>query len=96
MPTTAPKTSFAPLNDLDAVSEHARQTTDRLADVGRKVTNAYLDGLEKYVAGYVELERKLGKQSHVEAFASVLDTHAQMTEEAFKAGVSAARELITA
>jgi hypothetical protein len=64
--------------------------------VGRKVTNAYLDGVEKYTEGFAEFERKLGQQTHVEAVASMLDTHAQLTEEVVKAGVSAARELITA
>ena len=54
------------------------------------------NGVEKYTEGFAEFERKLGQQTHVEAVASMLDTHAQLTEEVVKAGVSAARELITA
>jgi hypothetical protein len=94
MATSNTKNSFVP--DLEAATERARETNDRLTEVGRKVTNAYLDGVEKYVESVAELERKFGEQTHVEAFASMFDTHAQLTEEVVKAGVSAARELITA
>ncbi|MDQ6778618.1 MAG: hypothetical protein M3071_20875 [Actinomycetota bacterium] len=82
--------------DLEAATERARETNDRLTEVGRKVTSAYLDGVEKYAESLADFERKLGKQTHVDAVASVFDTHAQLTEEVVKAGVSAARELITA
>ena len=92
MATANTKSSFVP--DLEAATERARETNDRLTEVGRKVTNAYLDGVEKYTEGFAEFERKLGQQTHVEAVASMLDTHAQLTEEVVKAGVSAARELI--
>jgi hypothetical protein len=82
--------------DLEAATERARETNDRLAEVGRKVTSAYLDGVEKYAESFADFERKLGKQTHVDAVAGIFDTHAQLTEEVVKAGVSAARELITA
>jgi hypothetical protein len=94
MATASVKNSFVP--DLEAATERARETNDRLTEVGRKVTTAYLDGIEKYAQSFADFERKLGKQSNVEAVAGMLDTHAQLTEEVVKAGVSAARELITA
>ena len=94
MATANTKNSFVP--DFEAATERARETNDRLTEVGRKVTNAYLDGVEKYAESFADFERKLGKQSHVEAVSSMFETHAQLTEEVVKAGVSAARELITA
>ena len=41
-------------------------------------------------------ERKVAEQSQVEVVASLLDTHAKLTEDVVNASVSAARELITA
>jgi hypothetical protein len=94
MATASTKNSFVP--DLEAATERVRETNDRLTEVGRKVTTAYLDGIEKYARSFAEFERKIGKQSNFEAVAGMLDTHAQLTEEVVQAGVSAARELITA
>jgi len=94
MATANHKNSFVP--DVEAATERAREANDRLAEVGRKVTNAYLDGLEKYAENFADFERKLGKQTNVDAVAGMFDTHAQLTEEVVKASVSAARELITA
>ncbi|HWC86296.1 MAG TPA: hypothetical protein VG388_07145 [Solirubrobacteraceae bacterium] len=94
MATTSTKSSFVP--DLEAATERARETNERLAEVSRKMTSAYLDGVEKYAESFASFERKLGKQAHVEAVATMLDIHAQVTEEVVKASVSAARELITA
>jgi len=82
--------------DLEAATERARETNERFAEVGRKVTGAYLDGVEKYVSGIAQVERRIGKQSHVEAVASLFDTHAKLTEDVTKASVAAARELVTA
>lgn len=95
MATTSTKSrTFVP--DLEAATERAREANDRLVDVGRKVSSAYLDGVEKYVAGLAQFERKIGEQSQVESVASLLGTHAQLTEDVVKASVSATRELITA
>jgi hypothetical protein len=94
MSSTAPGNGFAP--DLEAVTERARETNERLTEVGRKITTAYLDGVEKYFDSFADFERKLGRQSQVEAVAAMLDTHAQLTQDVAKAGVGAARELITA
>jgi hypothetical protein len=82
--------------DFEAATERAREANDRLAEVGRKVTAAYLDGVEKYVAGIAQFERKIGDQTKVDAVASLIGTHADLTEEITKVSVSAARELITA
>jgi len=81
--------------DFEAATERAREANDRLAEVGRKLTNAYLDGVEKYATRVAQFERKLGEQYQVEAVASLFDTHAKLTEDVAKATVSAARELIT-
>jgi hypothetical protein len=90
--TTTKSRAFVP--DLDAATERAREANDRMTDAGRKVTSAYLDGVEKYVTDFATFERKLGEQSQIEAVASILDTHAQLTEDLVTASVSAARELI--
>jgi hypothetical protein len=81
--------------DLEAASERVREANERFAEAGRKVTNAYLDGLERYVTSVTHLERKLGEQSQVEPVAGLLTAHAKLTEDVTKASVSAARELLT-
>ena len=35
---------------------------------GSKVTVAYLDGVERYVAGVTQAERKFGEQSQIEVY----------------------------
>ena len=52
-------------------SRPARPATSSFAS-SRKVTNAYLDGVEKYVHGVAQFQRKLGEQSKLEPFAGVL------------------------
>jgi len=94
MATTSAKTNTA-VPDLEAATERARKANERLLAAGRKASGAYLDGVEKYVADIARFERKIGEQSQVEAVASLLDTHAKLTEDVVKASVSAARELIT-
>jgi hypothetical protein len=94
MAATSPKSrTFVP--DLEAAAERTREANDRLAEVGRKVSSAYLDGVEKYFVGVAQFERKLGEQSQVETIASLLDSHAKLTEDVAKASISATRELIT-
>jgi DNA-binding ferritin-like protein len=95
MPTAETHTNPV-VPDFEAAAERAREANDRLAEAGRKVTTAYLDSVEKYVAGLAKFERKVAEQSQVEVVASLLDTHAKLTEEVVKASVSAARELVTA
>ena len=92
---TSTKTNTA-LPDFEAATERAREASDRLAEASRKVTTAYLDGVEKYVSGVAQLERHLGTQSQVDAVASLFKTHADLTEEITKVSISAARDLITA
>jgi hypothetical protein len=88
MAATSTKTNpFMP--DLEDATERAREAS-------RKVTAAYLDGVEKYVADFAKFERKFGEQTKVDAVASLFSTHAQLTEDLALAGVSAARELIAA
>jgi hypothetical protein len=92
---TSNKTNTA-VPDFKAATERARETNERLLETGRKVSSAYLDGVENYVSGLAQFERKVGEQSKVESVASLLNTHAQLSEDLVKANVSAARELITA
>ena len=94
MATANTKHSFVP--DLEAATERARETNERLAEVGRTMTRAYLDGVEKYAESLADFERKLAKQTQFGAVAGLFETHAQLTEEVVKASVSAARELIAA
>jgi hypothetical protein len=82
--------------DLDAAGDRIREANDRFVSAGRKVTGAYLDGVEKYVTGVAQAERKLGEQSQIDAFGQLLDAHARLTEDFVKASVSATRELISA
>lgn len=82
--------------DLEAAGERVRQAGDRYLEVGRKVTNAYLDGVERYVAGLTEFERKLAKDAQFEPVGSFLNAHAQLTDEVTRASVQATRELIAA
>ena len=94
MATTSTKTNSA-VPDFKAATERAREANERLAEVGRNVSIAYLDGVEKYVVGLTRFERKIGEGSQVTGVASLFDTHATLTEDVAKATVSAARELIT-
>lgn len=84
--------TFVP--DLEIATDRVRETNNRLIEVGRKVTSAYLDGVEKYSAEFAQSERKIAEQSQVEAVAGLLDAHAKLTEDVVKASVSMARELI--
>ncbi|MEA2211396.1 MAG: hypothetical protein QOF83_1344, partial [Solirubrobacteraceae bacterium] len=54
---TSTKTNTA-RPDFEAASQRAREANEQLGGVSRKVTTAYLDGIEKYVAGVAEFERK--------------------------------------
>jgi len=84
------------IRDFEAATERARDANDRLRKAGRKASTAYLDGAQKYVSSFAQFERKLGEQSHVDAVASLLVAHADLTEEITDVSVSAARELISA
>jgi hypothetical protein len=95
MAATSTKQQNAFYPDLEAAGERVREANDRILEASRKVTGAYLDGLERYVHGLAQFERKLGEQSHAEPVAGVLAAHAKMTEDLTSASVAAARELIT-
>lgn len=80
--------------DLEAASDRVREANERFIEAGRKVTSAYLDGLERYIGGLTQFERKLGAQAQSEAVTSLFNAHAKMTDDVTSATVSAARELI--
>jgi hypothetical protein len=80
--------------DLEAAGERVREANERFIEAGRKVTSAYLDGIERYVNGLTQFERKVGAQSQVEAVTGLFNAHAKMTEDVTSATVSAARELV--
>jgi hypothetical protein len=94
MSTSTKTNSVAP--DFEVATERARDANHRFAEVSRKVTTAYLDGVEKYVSGIAQFERTLGSQAQVDGVATLIKTHADLTEEFTKVSVSAARELIAA
>ena len=95
MATSSTKTNTA-VPDFEAATERAREANERLLEAGRKVSTAYLDGVENYISGLAQFERKVAEQSQVDAVASLLGAHAELTEEVTKVSVSAAREMIAA
>ena len=99
MATTTSKTNSRTRNvtpDLDAATERVREANERIVEAGRKVTLAYLDGVERYWSGIAKAERKFGDQAQIEAFGQLLHTHADLTEDVVKASVAATRELVAA
>lgn len=80
--------------DLETAGQRVREANERFIDAGRKITRAYLDGLERYVNGLTQFERKVGAQSQVEAVTGLFNAHAKMTEDVTSATVTAARELV--
>ena len=80
--------------DFENVAEQARETGDKFFDAGRKVTNAYLDGVEKYVHGVAQFQRKLAEQSKVEPLTGALNAQAKLGEDLTSASITAARDLI--
>jgi hypothetical protein len=82
--------------DFEAATEQIREAGDRFVAASRKVTVAYLDGVERYVAGITKAERKIGEQSQIDAFGQLLNAHASLTEDVAKASISATRDLISA
>jgi hypothetical protein len=92
--TRAKRTTATP--DVGAASEQVRQAGDRFVAVGRKMTVAYLDGVERYVAGVTKAERKVAERSRVNPVGQLLVAHSNLTEDVVKAGVAATRELVSA
>ena len=88
--------TFPFYTDFETVVEQTRETSDKLVASSRKLTAAYLDGVEKYVGGVTQFQRKLGEQIKVEPFSGVLNAQAKLAEDLTSAGVAAARELIAA
>jgi hypothetical protein len=82
--------------DFESAAEQVRETGDKFLEANRKITNAYLDGVEKYVHSVAQFQRKLGEQSKVEPFTGVLTAQAKLAEDLTSASVTAARELIAA
>jgi hypothetical protein len=92
--TSTDSSTFIP--ELEAPAERAREANERIGEAGRRLTTAYLDGVEKCVADFAAFERKLREQTKVDAVTSLFRTHAQLAEAVTEASVSAARELIAA
>lgn len=82
--------------DFGAASARLHEAGDRILDASRKMTGAYLDGVERSVAGMTDFERKLGDQVQIEPVGTALSAHAKLTDEITSASLSAARELISA
>lgn len=91
---TAKSKTFIP--DFEAATERVWEANERFAKASRTLSTTYLDGVEKYVDGLAQLERKLGEQSKVEAITDLFNAHAQMSQDLTKAGVRVAREFISA
>ncbi|MGH2857465.1 MAG: hypothetical protein ACRDMJ_08260 [Solirubrobacteraceae bacterium] len=86
--------AFTP--DIEGTTARFQEAGERVYDASRKVTGAYLDGVERYVTGLTQIERKLGEQTQLEPFATLLGAHAKLTDDVTKASLTAARELIAA
>ena len=82
--------------DFESATEQARETSEKFLDASRKITNAYLDSIEKYVHGVAQYQRKLGEQSKIEPVTNVLTAQAKLAEDLTSASVTAARDLIVA
>lgn len=94
MTTAQDKTKTYP--DFEAIAGQTRETGDKFVEASRKVTLAYLDGVERYVHGIAQFQRKLGEETKVEPFSGVLTAQAKLAEDVTAATVTAARELIAA
>ena len=95
MAATSTKQENSVYPDIEAATDRVREANERFVEAGRKVTGAYLDGLERYIGGLTQFERKVGAQSQSEAATSLFNAHAKMTDDVTSATVSAARELIS-
>jgi len=95
MAATSTKQENSVYPDIEAATDRVREANERFVEAGRKVTGAYLDGLERYIGGLTQFERKVGAQSQSEAVTSLFNAHAKMTDDVTSATVSAARELIS-
>ena len=82
--------------DIEAATARLRASNKRLAQASRKVSSAYLDGIEKYLLGLAEIERKVAAQTQLEPVAQLIDAHAALTESLTKASISGVRQLILA
>jgi hypothetical protein len=94
MATTTKTDAFIP--NFDAATGRVRATNERILNAGRTFTGAYLDSVETYAASITRAERKLGAQAQFEAVGTLLNAHADLTDDVVKASVSAARELVAA
>ena len=95
MATATPKSkTFIP--DFESATERVLEANERLTKASRTIGTVYLDGLEKYVDGLAQFERKLGEQAQVEVLTDLFNAHAQMSQDLTKAGVRVAREFIAA
>jgi len=96
MATKSTEEAFPLYADFETIVEQTREAGDKLVASSRKLTTAYLDGVEKYVTGVAQFQRKLGEQIKVEPFTGVLNAQAKLAEDLTSAGVAAARDLIAA
>ncbi len=95
--TSANKTEGSPLiPDIEAATARVRESNKRLAQASRKVSSAYLDGIEKYLLGLAEIERKVAAQTQLQPVAQLIDAHATLTESLTKASIGGVRQLIAA
>ncbi len=96
MATKTADQTFGLTPDLDTVVEQTREAGDKLVASSKKLTIAYLDGVEKYVGGVAQFQRKLGEQVKLEPLTGVINAQAKLVEDLTSASVATARELINA
>ncbi len=82
--------------DFETIVEQARTAGDQFITTSRKLAGAYLDGVEKYVGGVAQFQRKLGEEVKLEPLTGLLNAQAKLAVDLTSTSVAAARELITA
>lgn len=96
MATKTADHTFGVAPDLDTVVEQTREAGDKLVASSRRLTIAYIDGVEKYVGSVTQFQRKVGEQIKLEPLTGLLNAQAKLVEDLTSAGVATARELISA
>lgn len=89
---TKPQNPFA--EPAAETAERVLDFNEKVVDVGKKLSAAYLDAVEKAAAGYADFEEKVAGATRVDWIASAASARAGLTRELTSAYTSAARELI--
>lgn len=79
-------------------TEAAEQVTllnNRVLQAGKELGNVYLGSYEDAISGLIATERDLAKRSPVELVSTILNAHADLTDELATAYTKTARETLS-